>query len=461
MEHISLNTSMPNTMAQTYRKGRTSSVKMRELQACSENFAGIEPGTSRYDLLLLVKKVGSAAGFTNAMINLLDYYFAYTRDQDWEEGSNPIVYQSLSKTALDLGISERQVQRLEHALFEIGALSWRDSGNHRRYGQRCAQTGRIIYAYGVDLTPLAYMKGALERILFEKQEHDKHWMEVKRQISWYRRQIRSVLNEMDMHNECNKTFKCAESDFLSLNSAYKAIAKPIRTYMTLRYLGEVLDEHKSLYDQILITVERSLNSSDIKQMSDKRSSSDDKDVVNYKYTNKKPSNKLDTSKPNGKGFQKSCIQNLRSHKDGFVNTGQSGLIQGSRGQGKEIISETDDILLCSGLQHITLKQTLSAADENFKGYVLASEHITWHDIVDAAYKVRISLGVSQKSWGDACAVLGRTGAAICMVLTSNAVYRAVDPVKKPAGYFNAMIGRARKKELHLHKSIFGILNKSV
>ena len=47
------------------------------------------------------------------MIQLLDYYFAFTRDADWEQGSRPVVYQSLAKTALDLSVTERQVQRLE------------------------------------------------------------------------------------------------------------------------------------------------------------------------------------------------------------------------------------------------------------------------------------------------------------------------------------------------------------
>ncbi|MFO1022740.1 MAG: hypothetical protein U0903_18895 [Planctomycetales bacterium] len=47
------------------------------------------------------------------MIQLLDYYFAFTRDADWERGSRPVVYQSLAKTALDLSVTERQVQRLE------------------------------------------------------------------------------------------------------------------------------------------------------------------------------------------------------------------------------------------------------------------------------------------------------------------------------------------------------------
>ena len=51
------------------------------------------------------------------MIQLLDYYMAFTQDQDWKKGATPIVYQCIAKTALNMGVSERQIQRLEAALY--------------------------------------------------------------------------------------------------------------------------------------------------------------------------------------------------------------------------------------------------------------------------------------------------------------------------------------------------------
>ena len=57
--------------------------------------------------------------------------------------------------ASQLGISERQVWNRESALHALGALTWNDSGNQKRYGQRDKETGAIKYAFGVDLSPLA------------------------------------------------------------------------------------------------------------------------------------------------------------------------------------------------------------------------------------------------------------------------------------------------------------------
>ena len=71
------------------RGGRSSSPKHRQVQGYCENFTGLDEGLSRYDLLLLVKRTGKAAGFTPRMIELLEHYMAYSRDIDWEEGSRP------------------------------------------------------------------------------------------------------------------------------------------------------------------------------------------------------------------------------------------------------------------------------------------------------------------------------------------------------------------------------------
>ena len=76
--------------------GRINSPKLRRSLQRSEDFSGLEQDTQKYDLLLLVKRAGKRAGFSPRMVELLDYYMAFTRDIDWERGSRPIIYQSLA-----------------------------------------------------------------------------------------------------------------------------------------------------------------------------------------------------------------------------------------------------------------------------------------------------------------------------------------------------------------------------
>lgn len=427
------------------RGGRVSSDELRHsLQLC-EDFAGLEADTNRYDLLLLVKRAGKAAGFSSKMIQLLDYYMAFTRDADWEEGARPIVYQSLAKTALDLGVSERQIQRLEQALFEAQALTWNDSGNHRRYGQRCPQTGKILHAFGVDLTPLAYLKAELQAKLHQKELCDRAWLETKRQISWQRRQICAVLAEATEEGE-------QPAWLLDAARKYETLAVPIRTYRSLEDLRSLLASHKELSQQILAQIGEEGERKP--RMSDKESSRDDTAVVHYNYSNQEPSDKSDNCSPSANGFQESVAEPSMP----VIEAGANGISEAK--EGREVKDEVTEIVYGTGLQHITLKQALNAASERFRAHIpLEPRPMNWPDLIEAAYRLKPDLGISQKSWGEACFTLGRAGAAVCLLLTDQAGQREDDPVRKPGAYFRAMVKRARTGELHLQPSVFGILKR--
>lgn len=85
--------------------------------------------------------------------------------------------------------------------------------------------------------------------------------------------------------------------------------------------------------------------------------------------------------------------------------------------------------------------------------------VNWSDLVEAAYRLKSELRISQSNWVDACQTLGRAGAAVCLVLTDQGMQREAEPVRKPGAYFRAMVRRARTGELHLQPSVFGILNR--
>jgi len=451
------------------RGGRISSPKLRKSLEQSQDFCGLEEDVNRYDLLLLVKRVGKGAGFSTKMINLLDYYMAFTRDSDWEEGSQPIVYQSLSRTALDLSVSERQIQKLERSLFDAGALTWNDSGNHRRYGQRCPETGAILYAYGVDLTPLAYLKTSLQAKLAKKQEHDRAWMEAKRQISWYRRQIRAVLAELELLEEEGIAIDPPVSN---LQGSYEEIAVQIRTHMDLEALGDLIAAHKALHKEVIDILETFNTESDVEaeevQKTHKRaedesiitkkgSSKSEQTDTHYKYTNQQPFNKLNTCGDKRSDFQGRGSRGLENR---IERVGGADRSQELKLNSKQREQDPQGLILSTGLQHITLKQALNASSERFKAYIpMESRAMNWHDVVEAAFSLKKELYISQKAWSQACVALGRTGAAICVLLTDQAVLREDDPVRKPAAYFTAMINRVKTGELHLQASIFGHLKR--
>lgn len=427
--------------------GRVSSPGYRQSLELSEEFAGLEEDVDRYDLLLLVKRVGKGAGFTPRMIQLLDYYMAFTRDLDWRTGGRPIVYQSLARTSLDLGVSERQIQKLEQQLFAAGAITWHDSGNHKRYGQRDPRTGEILFAFGVDLTPLAFLRQTLEEKLHEKQLYDKAWLETKRQISWYRRQILATFAELEREEGS------PPGELQVFFTAYEEIAFAIRTYMPLEELRTLLERHKALHGQLIALApsmqpgDREINGPSLREMSHKSSCRDDTKFVHYKFTTQQSSDESDTDSPADDCFQESVVEPSRAKTKS----------EKKETQGRGDAQDREALILATGLQHISLKQVLLAAGERFREQLpLHPRPMNWTDVVEAAYRLRPQLHISQQSWAEACGLLGRNGAAICLLLTDRATQREDTPVLKPAGYFRAMLKRAESRQLKLQCSIFGL-----
>jgi len=423
MEHLS----QPSLQHTPYGSRIASDRYRQSLTACLE-FTGLEEGTDRYRLLLLVKKLGSKAGFTPRMIQLLDYYMAFTRDVDWEEGSRPIVFQSLARTALDLGVTERQIQKLERSLADLGAVTWNDSGNHKRYGQRDPKTGRILYAFGIELTPLAALQAELEAKLREKEQLDAAWMAAKRQISWYRAQVRSLLSEWSLRGDTG----VAEYD-----RRYGEIAVPIRTHLRLPHLRNLLEQHRALHAAVAEGMKLEHPAAKMParhnvSAAPKTRECSPKDEIpdaHLEPTNQEPSVETDTRTLTGRGFQ------------------------GSRAGTAEIPA----VAARAGVEHVRLSTALLAASQRFREHLPPDPN--WGDVHEAAYQVRRALRISQASWGAACELLGRTGAALCVMIVDQATRREGNQVSQPAGYFRAMLNRARVGELHLHRSVFGLVTQ--
>lgn len=413
--------------------GRRSSPKFRETIAIAEDFSGLPAGVTHFDLLKLVKRAGREVGFTSKMIELLEYYILFTRPQDWEEGAQPIVYQSLYKTALHFGVGDRQIQKIEQALFDAGALTWNDSGNHKRYGVR-AETGEILYAYGVDLSPLAHLRPVLEKKMHEKQMRDAAWMETKRKISAYRARIRTLLSEIVTDYP---------DDTRPLQVHYDEIALPIRAYMHLENLLEMSRQHESLLNEAQSLVERLSDSGKVCELSQECSSTDATDGVHKYSTTNSSSNKLDTSSHSDISFQESVAD--RSEAKG--KDPACGKVRQEEGSGAKY-------------PEVTFKQILNAASPRFLDKMpMEPRPMNEGDFVEAAYRLLPDLGIHKSAWGEACANIGRLGAAMCVLIIDQKQDLPENRVRNPGGYLRAMVQRAKTSELNLHGSIFGLLKR--
>ena len=416
--------------------GRISSPKFRAGLQDLDDYIGLETDIDRFKALKLVKIAGKEAGFSPELVELLEYYIIRTDEVDWQEGSQPINYQSVTTTAQDLDISERQVRNREKALHAIGALTWQDSGNFKRYGVRDRETRHIQYAFGVDLSPLASLMPFLEAKIEQKQQAKATWNETKRKISAYRARIRALIAEAEL---CN-----LDDDILfNFSEEYAAISYSIRTYHSQTDLISLLTRHKALYDGVSQALEECSVAVEKSSFSCDTSATGATEFPHIHSTTLKKSNKLDYSSHSDTGFQESVADPTEPKDE-------------DRACGKDQQEEK------SGPKYpdVTLKQILNAASSRFlEKMPMEQRPMNERDFIEAAYRLLPHLGIHKSAWGDACTNIGRLGAAICVLIIDQKQDSPENRVRNPGGYLRAMAQRAKTGELNLHGSIFGLLKR--
>ncbi|MCI5040693.1 MAG: replication protein C, partial [Donghicola eburneus] len=152
--------------------------------------AGEQRSIPKSTAFVAVKRVGAHIGLKAGDMLLLDTLGAFTQAQDWEEGQRPIVWASNAYLMEQTGFSLSALKRHARRLAEIGVISFKDSSNGKRWGHRDAD-GRIIEAYGFDLSPLSARVEEFEHLQAELQAERELCQRLKRQITVARRMIRA------------------------------------------------------------------------------------------------------------------------------------------------------------------------------------------------------------------------------------------------------------------------------
>src|SRR5512144_1751538 len=124
-----------------------------QVQAIAERFEGLPDAVSKGQALAAFKQAARPLGLSPRLRDTIDVLFAFSAAQDWQPGPRPIVWPSNRKLETTLGLARRQVQNVLSALIRANLISPVDSPTGRRWGQRDT-TGKIIEAYGFDLSPI-------------------------------------------------------------------------------------------------------------------------------------------------------------------------------------------------------------------------------------------------------------------------------------------------------------------
>lgn len=393
-------------------------------------FPGLPEGVTHYQLLRLVRDVGHEIGFSPADVQHLDYLISHTRPLDWLPGGKPIVYKSVSKIARERGIGERQVHNREAKLNRLGVLSWNDIGNYRRTGHRNAD-GQIIFAYGVDLSPFAELYVRLVEVKARQIEDLAAFDSARRRLSAMRRRIRAKIAEAET----------LEIDMAEL-AAQEAALRPIRADWSRSRQQAVLDLASGIeagLDRALAPERPVSPPAEASEPGESIPKTSDQSEQNFRHI--QPTNKISSSRE---------------------DTGSAGAIDDRQGKqaGGGAESQGIEAAVSTGIEHVTLRQAISAAGNDFLARLRPSGgRIGVPEFVDAAADRCHHLGINRSAWADACASMGRFAAAVAVLIIDRNQTHPENPIRSPGGALRAMTARARRGELHLHKSLFGIMDR--
>ena len=378
----------------------------------AEGFAGLPEGvTVLGQLLAAFKAAAPRLGLATRLVHAIDWLFRFTQPQDWEQGGHPIVWPSALLQQEALGLSETQAKRLNRHLIELGLITMKDSPNGKRYGRRDAR-GRIVEAYGFDLSPLAVRYQEFVQLAEEGRAEREAMGRLRRRATIARKGIGQILETARDYDLRGEEWPMLEREARAIVQELKRAARPDDIEAGVVSLERRQHEARSHLEMLL---------NDVKMIPSPAENAP------HQYTYK---------------------SNPYPEQDTVITYKTS-----SEAQEAPVASSGAPKHPEKGTVHGIRPDELVGLAPRLKPYLHRPDP-TWSEIIDAADWLRHDLDVSKPLWGDACSNMGRDLAAVALAIVSTK-----DPEHfrtTPGGYFHGMVQKAKAGELHLERTVWAM-----
>jgi replication initiation protein RepC len=409
---MSFATKLPNQVT----GARRMSLHMLTLIDQADQFAGVPRGSAKpLRFLGAFQEAEPYLGLPAHAFKLVSWLVKQTQAQDWEEGSRPIAWPSARRQQEFLGLSAARVKSLNRALFEAGIFVIRDNEQGKRYGRR-GPNGRIIEAFGFDLSPLAQRYDEFVRLAAAAKLERERMKDGRRRVTLARRAIRQIGEQFAELGTLPDGWTQLEADMAALIRAGKHAAQS----EDMALIAHSLERRKTEAEQWL------------------------------REAATRASKPVETSPEGLENEPHTITTNLTINlKDTVI------ACEGSSQVEPAVPPSPPPVQPPTAEREFRLKaeQLLDLAPR-LAAHVF-SEIPTWRDIVDAAGQgLRPELGISTSLWGEACRAMGRDQAALALAIVST----------KPAGhftsgaggYFAGMLRKFEKGELRLERTLWAL-----
>jgi replication initiation protein RepC len=381
----------------------------------AESFAGLPDGvTAHGQLLAAFKAAAPRLGLSTRLVHTVDWLFKFTQPQDWERGGRPIVWPSALLEQEALGLSETQAKRLNRCLIEAGLVTMKDSPNGKRYGRRDAR-GRIVEAYGFDLSPLAARYAEFVQLAEEGRAERAAMGRLRRRATIARKGIIQILETARDYDLMADEWTTLERDAQAIVQALKRVERPDEMEAGVASLEQRQREGRARLETLLKDV--------------KKAPSEGENEPHQHTYNPTPNPLKDTVIATKNSSEAPAPSGSQSREPEPQTKPEKGTVHGIR---------PDELVRLA---------------PRLKPY-LRRPSPTWPEIIDAADWLRHDLDVSKSLWGDACVTMGRDLAAVALAIVSTK-----DPEHfrtTPGGYFHGMVQKAKTGELHLERTVWAL-----
>ena len=187
-----------------------------QAQAIAERFDGLADGVSKGQALAAFKQAAQPLGLSPRLRDAIDALFAFSQPQDWQPGARPIVWPSNRKLETTLGLGRRQVQNVLSALIRARLITPVDSPTGRRWGHRDAKTGKIIEAYGFDLSPIALRHAEFVAVATRAAAEEREQAALRRRLTIARKAIQQIAETAIEHRLADRDWHYWLAEALAL-----------------------------------------------------------------------------------------------------------------------------------------------------------------------------------------------------------------------------------------------------
>jgi replication initiation protein RepC len=431
---------------------REASVTGKLMSAC-EAFTGLPDGAeNKFSLIRMAERAGRNFGLSFADLRLLTLYVSFTRAEDWQEGSRPIYTRPVFRTASDLGISARQVNRSERKLESLG-LIFRDTradGGRGFVRGRDEVMGEGAIAFCIDLRPLAVAYPELKRSADAVRAREEAIDSARAAISRGLRQAAQLFADAFALNPRQVIAEGLDTLYADLPQRTPRHRDLSRLVMAQRELEAFVTRTRSLFQELMKASPVKESDADSKMVSHIYNTKPDSESCNKRSDANAPV--ANPSTPNGvkKGLEKSKRE---------IDDSAKPLLPAEQNNLTALfdLDIGDEAQVETGLDRLRTAQVIGAMPESWSFEMQAWGKFSWRAFCMVAESRLVHLGVGTHAWKRLSLVIGRRAAAVALMALEANRFHPTKPVRNPGGAIFRFADIAKTRGLRLDAMVLGVL----